>query len=370
MHILHVLPHVRDVGDGIANATVDLACEQSRLGHVVAVASGGGEFEWLLATHEVEHHKLEVTRDPRRLMEVRRQMRSVLDSVGPDVAHAHTLTSAATIRLSRMLLRPPLVTTIHTEFYRSTPLMALGDRVIAPSHAVATAVRRRGIPQKKIRVVLNGTLGGPRATDHGTRAPESLAHPAVVSVAGMYRRKGIDDLIGAFASVASRLSTSHLYLVGDGPDRAQFEIEARRTGLSDRIHFAGYKPDPFGYLLAADLFVLASHRDPCPLVIAEAREAGCPILASDADGIPELLESGRAGRLFPPGDRQSMAREMERFLTDEDYRRTWRVAAKENIAWLTTDRVARDTVAVYEELLSHRGSGRGVRRPGPGSRAP
>lgn len=229
--------------------------------------------------------------------------------------------------------------------------MALGDRVIAPSQAVATAIRRRGVPRKKIRVVLNGTLGGPRATTHETRSPEPISHPAVVSVAGMYRRKGIDDLIGAFAEVAAHMGAAHLYLVGDGPDRAQFEELARETGASERIHFAGYQHDPFGFLLAADLFVLASHRDPSPLVIAEAREAGCAILASDTDGIPELLESGRAGRLFCPGDRHSMSREIEKFLSDASYRRTWQEAARQNIEWLKTERVARETIGVYEELL-------------------
>ena len=351
MRILHVLPHVRDVGDGIANATVDLACEQSRLGHDVSVASRGGDFEPLLASAGVEHFTLEVTRSPSRLLVVRRALNALLEALRPEIAHAHTLTSAVAVRASRLLERPPLVTTVHTEFYRSTPLMAIGDRVIAPSQAVAVAIRRRGIPRGKVRVVLNGTLGGPRTVRRPETTPAPLSHPAVVSVAGMYKRKGIDDLISAFAQVAARHADAHLYLVGEGPDRSDFEARALETGQGDRIHFTGYQRDPFKFLLAADLFVLASHRDPCPLVIAEARDAGCAILASDADGIPELLEAGRAGCLFQTGDRRSMARQMQRFLTDEDFRQSWRSAARQNIEWLSAQRVARDTIAVYEELL-------------------
>ena len=57
--------------------------------------------------------------------------------------------------------------------------------------------------------------------------------------------------------------------------------------------------DPFPFLLGADIFVLPSHADPAPLVLSEAREAGCAIVATDVDGIPELLEHGKAGILVP-----------------------------------------------------------------------
>jgi len=351
MRILHVLPHTRDVGDGITNSTVDLACEQSRLGHFVFVASGGGDFESLLADHGVEHVELEVSRSVGRLFAVQRQMNRLLASTHPDVTHAHTLTSALIARAGRPFKGPPLVTTAHTEFYRSTPLLAVADRIIAPSQAVASALRRRRVPPDKIRVVVNGTLGGARNSTRRATPGAALSRPSVVSVAGMYRRKGIDDLIQAFAQVAARHPAAHLYLVGDGPDRADFEALARDTGIGGRIHFAGYQNDPFQFLLSTDIFVLASLRDPSPLVIAEARDAGCAILASDADGIPELLEGGRAGSLFHAGDREAMAAEIDRLLTDESYRIQLQHSARDNIEWLRTERVARDTVAVYEELI-------------------
>lgn len=351
LRILHFLPDVREVGNGIVNATVDLACEQSRLGHDVSVASAGGEFEPLLSAHHVDHLTLVVTRSPSRLLAVRRRVGAVIDVVRPDIAHAHTATTALAARMGRLTTRPPLVTTVHNEFNRSAPLMAVGDRVIAPSQAVAAALPRRGVRRRKIRVVLNGTLGSPRTRGQQQTAPASLCHPSVVTIAGMYKRKGIGDLISAFANVASMLTTAHLYVVGEGPDRPAFESQARGTGLAERIHFSGYQRDPFPFLMAADLFVLASRREPFGLVIAEAREVGCAILASDADGIPEALDMGRAGCLFPAGDRKALASKIETFLTDEEYRRSWQLAARENIEWLRTDRVARETLDVYAELL-------------------
>src|SRR5690349_18038833 len=58
LRILHVLNHVRDVGNGIVNVVVDLACAQRARGHEVAVVSSGGEFEPLLEARGVRHIRL------------------------------------------------------------------------------------------------------------------------------------------------------------------------------------------------------------------------------------------------------------------------------------------------------------------------
>lgn len=116
----------------------------------------------------------------------------------------------------------------------------------------------------------------------------------------MYKRKGIQDLITAFDKIASKHSSAHFYLVGNVPDREKFEAQVQASPSLDRIHFEGFQNEPQRYLLSVDIFVLASHRDPCPLVISEACEAGCVIVASDVDGIPELLANGEAGLLVSP----------------------------------------------------------------------
>lgn len=354
MRILHFFPDLHAIGNGIVNSSVDLACEQSRLGHSVVVASEGGEYERLLVTYGVEYVPLSLTRKTSNVLLARPRVARVLEMVKPDIAHAHTVTTALGVRMGRLIDRPPLVTTVHNEYNRSAPLMAVGDRVIAVSRAVAVALERRGVPKRKIRVVLNGTVGSPRNAGHERGAEISLCRPAVITVGGMLARKGISDLIGAFAEVATGIPNAHLYVVGDGPERRVFEAQARDTGFDARIHFTGYQDDPSRYLRSADLFVLASWREPFGLVISEAREAGCAIVASDVDGIPEVLEMGRAGRLVPAGDRHAFATAIKEVLTDEASLRSWRTAAQRNIEWLSTERVARETVTVYEELLDHR----------------
>lgn len=351
MRILHVLNHVIEAGNGIINAAVDLACLQARDGHEVRVASAGGDYEELLARYGAGHYRLDQTRKPANLLLTARSYRTLVRKFRPDIVHAHMMTGAVIARSLRGRAGYGLVTTVHNEFRRSAILMGLGDRVIAVSEAVGQSMRRRGVAGRRIRVVHNGTLGSPRNRPISCYQPAPLQGQAVVTVAGMYRRKGIAELIAAFEGVASRLPEAHLYLVGDGPDRPEFEDLARGSAAASRIHFEGFRKEPQRYMLAAGVFVLASHKDPCPLVLTEAREAGCAIVASAVDGIPEALEGGNAGLLVPPGDVPALQAALTRILSDPRERAEWREMALRNLEAYTVDRVARETEAVYRELL-------------------
>jgi glycosyltransferase involved in cell wall biosynthesis len=80
-------------------------------------------------------------------------------------------------------------------------------------------------------------------------------------------------------------------------------------------------------LNSTDLFVLASHSDPFALVLLEALDAGCPIVATAVDGTPEMLEHGAAGILVPPRDPSALAAAIGSVLQDRDKQRALRAAS-------------------------------------------
>ena len=350
MRILHILNHIREIGNGIVNVAVDLACLQAKAGHEVGVASAGGEYETLLSQYGVRHFDLIQERKLFVIIQASRRYRHLVREFQPDIVHAHMMTGVVLASVLRLQLGYALVATVHNEFQRSAVLMGLADRVIAVSHAVAASMQQRGIPQKKILVVFNGTLGSPRTKPLAEYLPLPLQHPAITTVAGMYRRKGIADLIAAFEQIALHFPKAHLYLVGDGPDRSLFEAKAQKTSVADRIHFEGFQSEPQRYLLATDIFVLASYREPFGLVLSEAREAGCAIVASNVDGIPEALDGGQAGVLVPPGG-SHVATALSELLATPELLQQWKQRAQQNLEWLTIARVSEETLAVYCELL-------------------
>ncbi|WP_299662133.1 glycosyltransferase family 4 protein [Methylobacterium sp.] len=340
------------------NVAVDVACRQVAQGHTVAMASAGGSYVRLLAENGVGHFQLRQTwQAPWTLPRSALRLHALIRTWKPDVVHAHMMTGALLGRGVRFGAAWRLVTTVHNEWQPSAVLMGVGDRVIAVSAAVATRMAARRVAPGKIDVVRNGPLNSPRRLP-GDGAVASLTHPAILTVAGLYLRKGIADLIAAFGTLAERHPTATLYVVGDGPDRATFEAQARAAGLGGRIHFTGFLADPRPYFRGADIFVLASLSEPFGLVVAEAREMGCAVVASDVGGIPEVLEDGRAGLLVPPGNPAALGRTLAGLLDDPSTLIRWQAAARRGLDWLDVGRVAEETVQVYQRAIDfHRWRG-------------
>lgn len=350
MRILHLLNHIQEIGNGIVNVAIDLACLQAKAGHQVTVASAGGEYEPLLAQFGADPVCLDPQRRPIALFKAAQRYRALIQTVQPDIVHAHMMTGAVLAWSLRGKANYGLVSTVHNEFQRSAILMGLADRVIAVSHAVAVSMQQRGIAAEKLRVVCNGALGSLRTTRSQALPPQPLQRPAIATVAGLYQRKGIAELIAAFAQIAATFPSAHLYVIGNGPDRAEFEQQAQQTGVRDRIHFEGFQPQPWRYLQATDIFVLASRREPFGLVLAEAREAGCAIVATNVDGIPEALDGGKAGQLVPAGDSAAIARVLTELLRYPKQQQAWKQRAQQNLEWLGVERMHQETLAVYREL--------------------
>ena len=335
------------------NVAVDLACLQASDGHNVFFASAGGSYVDLITQYGVSHLNLDQQwRRPAVLIQAFFRLRSIVEQTRPDIVHAHMMTGAMLAAAARITSRFQLITTVHNEFQRSSILMGVGDRVIAVSSAVAERLQSRWLPDRKIRVVRNGPLGSPRRRPSADGATTvTLARPAIVTLAGMYHRKGIGELITAFSQIVAEVGNASLYIIGDGPDRAEFEAQGRATPHADRIHFLGFCRDPALLLAQADVFVLASRKDPMPLVIPEAREAGCAIVATNVDGIPEGLDHGEAGILVPPRDPNALAAAIAALLMNPERLTAWRERARSNLDWLHVERTALETMRVYEEAL-------------------
>jgi glycosyltransferase involved in cell wall biosynthesis len=350
MRIMHFLNHTLP-SNGHVHVAVDLACVQSRMGHSVSVVSGGGAFDSLFAAHGVQHIVIDQRRTLSNLIRATYRLNSTVSTVSPDIIHAHMVTSAGLAFILRHLKKYKLVTTVHNEFEKAAIIMGLGDRVIAVSEAVAESMKRRGVQRSKLRVVLNGTIGSPRL---GIETPPAkiLNRPAITFVGGLHPRKGVDDLITAFKTVCARVPAAFLYLVGNGPCRHAYKELASQTGFSDRIQFCGFQADPRPYLLGSDLFVLASHAEPAGLVLTEAREAGCAIIATSVGGIPEMLDGGEAGLLVPPRRPDLLADAIVKVLSDKMVLADLRTRSRLNLDHFTVDRASKECVSIYNSLLS------------------
>jgi len=122
--------------------------------------------------------------------------------------------------------------------------------------------------------------------------------------------KGLSYLIEAFSKVKEKIPSAHLVLFGDGACRAELEQHASNLSCRDLIHFLGHRDNIEQLIKGMDVFILSSIAEGMPRAILEAMAAGIPCIATEAGGIPEIINSRDVGILVPPMDENALAEAM------------------------------------------------------------
>lgn len=137
----------------------------------------------------------------------------------------------------------------------------------------------------------------------------------ILLVALMNQVKGIPHLLDAVSHLIKKRDDFTVDILGDGPNRREYEKLAQSLGLHGFVHFHGLKTkkEVAEYMRKADLFVLTSLWENLPCVIIEAMASGLPIVATRVGGIPEMVDD-EVGILVTPGDSQALAQALDEML--------------------------------------------------------
>jgi glycosyltransferase involved in cell wall biosynthesis len=357
VRILHLVNHCNH-GHGNAHVAIDVACRQAEQGHDVIYASGGGDYVELFARYGVRHELIiQNSRNPFQLFRSLLRLFKLCFALRPQILHAHMMAGAVFGYMISIFTRAPLVTTVHNSFDKHSVLMRLGDRVVAVSEAERASLQASGYKPSSLRVVINGPNHSPRdgfAVTGTTNDTIKIEKPCVVTVCGLHKRKGVNDLIMGFAEATGSSSNWRLYIVGDGPDKQKLIDLTARLKMAGRVSFLGSVANPAQILREADIFVLASYADPCCLAIGEAREAGCALIATAVGGTPELLEGGAAGRLVPIAAPSQIAAELRTLMADPAVLEEWRRRSSQGSEYFRVARVTSDYLKIYEDAIADR----------------
>jgi len=221
--------------------------------------------------------------------------------------------------------------------------VALADRVLVTSRYCAGVVERLyGVPSKRIAVV-------PEPIDledwqgRFARAPRRPSErPTILSVARMYPRKRLEDLLEAVALLCRRLPDVRLSIVGDGPDRDRLLRRYATLGLGEAVVFLGEvsRSRLAEEYANADCFCLPSVQEGFGIVFLEAMAAGLPIVACRAAAVPEVVPDGVTGRLVEPRSPERLADALEEILTDSRRRKDYGDAGRRRAAEFSAPGVA------------------------------
>jgi N-acetyl-alpha-D-glucosaminyl L-malate synthase BshA len=139
--------------------------------------------------------------------------------------------------------------------------------------------------------------------------------------------KRVTDVVKIFARVVEQVP-ARLVLVGDGPDRSAAEWLAHELQINDKIHFLGKQERVNELLPLADLMIMPSQLESFGLAALEAMACRVPTIATNVGGVPELIDDGVNGLLFPVGDVENMAVGAIHLLRDRDRLEVMRDAAR------------------------------------------
>lgn len=236
-------------------------------------------------------------------------------------------------------------------------------RIIVPSQSTRDdLVRRLNFPYRKIAITPEGSESGFRAhSDQEKRAIKTrlnLPERYLLFVSRWEEYKGLPALLEAYEQLVKKFPDLGLVICGQ-PDKQNPQIaglvEAAKR-QSRKIITPGFVSDEdlSAIYSAASVYVHPSWYEGFGIMILEAFASGVPVVTSRNSSLPEVV--GEAGLLVDPRDASDIAAKISQILTDLKLAESLRQKGLERVKQYSWAKMAAQTLAIYQEVLSRRGS--------------
>ena len=292
----------------------------------------------------------------------------IVDRKQIDVLHLHGYGATTFGRMVAALRGLPVVLHEHANLTTTPWYQRAADRILEPYTDVALAVSEstaefvrdaRLVRPSRVKVVYLGApleeFGRPRSPAEIAEARHRLGASPEDVVAGtvtrLHESKGNAYLVEAARLVLDARPQARFLLIGEGPLRAELEARAATLRLGDRFRFLGFVKDVSSALAAFDLAVFPSLWEGTPLTVFEAMAAGRPIVATDADGLAEVLRDGQNAAIAPRRDAPALARQIVRLIDDPAERARLAAASRQLASEFDIAAFVRKMERLYEVLL-------------------
>lgn len=285
---------------------------------------------------------------------------TVLQNTKADIYHAISPSeSVAAIQLDKK----PLITTVHdiiplvshnrfllekTYFKQYLNAAKKSDLIIADSQSTKQdLVRIANFPEEKIRVVYPGIDTEKFYPGKKVKDKKKI----ILYLGGLVKRKGIYETIHAFHHLLKTQPDVQLHIGGGGPEEPSVKTLVSQLSIQNNVTFLGFinEENMLDTYHSADLFVYPSHYEGFGYTPLEAMAAGIPVITSNVSSLPEVV--GNAAITVDPTNIEEIAHQMERVLSNESLQKEMKELGIMQANTFTKDRCAKETYAVYKQLL-------------------
>ena len=371
MKVLHVISDKNIGGAGVLLCNLLKCFEKERVESIVALPYGSELAPRILKMRiPILHLKEPCDRiSPSAVWE----LLQIIKEQKVDIVHANAAVSA---RVAAKLCGVPVLHTRHCCFppsgWLANPVVRrvagvcnrmLSDHTIATADAAAYNLRQLGIPERKISVIINGSLPVKEVDEtilDETRRVFGLQKEdfTVGICARLEECKGHDTFLSAASIVRARRPDIpfHFLIVGEGSRREELQKQTTERGLDDCVIFTGFVSDmaPIYRILRINVNCSRGTETSC-LAISEGMSVGLPTIASDYGGNVAMIGESDAGILFPVGNAGALANAILQIAKDEELEKRMKRAAYERyLSRFTAMKMTREVENVYENLIKRK----------------
>jgi glycosyltransferase involved in cell wall biosynthesis len=249
----------------------------------------------------------------------------VLRGKRADIVHLHGYGATTFGRMCAWRMGIPAILHEHANHGDTPWFQKVADRILAPHTDLAIAVsestgefttRARLMPANRTKVVYLGApldeFARPRSADEIAAARRDLGiapgTTAIGTITRLMPSKGNKFLVEAAPAILARHPDVRIFIVGEGELQPELEAQARALNLGDRLVFSGFKRDVAAALSAFEIVIFPSLWEGTPLTVFETLAMGKPIVATDADGLLDVLTDRKDALVVPKGNAEALAR--------------------------------------------------------------
>lgn len=312
--------------------------------------------------------------DPRTLFDLLK----VIDEKKIDVLHCHGYGATTFGRLAAAMRGLPLVLHEHANLTSTPWFQQVADRVLERFTDIAIAVSESTaefvIKARKVRPgrVFVVYLGAPLDEFSRPRPADEVAEVrrehgidpgdfAVGTITRLHDSKGNSYLVEAARKVIDARPQARFLLFGEGPLLGELQAQAAALNLGDRFVFGGFVKDVARLLHGFDMSAFPSLWEGTPLTVFEAMAAGRPIVATDADGLVDVLTHEQDALIVPKRNADALATAIIRMIDDAALRGRLASGARETANRFDIAAFVRKMERLYDVLHAHsRATGRRV----------
>lgn len=314
----NVLFFTRTMGQGGTENVVLQLCEILKpKTNKVIVCSCGGVDESKLKEMGIKHYTIpDITeKSPKTVLSITKRLKQIVKDEQITVIHSHHRMAAFYTELL-FGKNTGKIANAHNTFtdkgsltrfaYRNTHVIAVGEKV------KENLVNYYHIPEKQVTVIHNAIKpfdGKIEIVDELKQARED-GYTLVGNIGRLSEQKGMTYFIQAAAKVIKDCPDIKFYIIGSGELENELKAEAKKLLPDETLIFLGYRSDIQNVMSQLDFVVLSSLWEGLPLTPIEAFSVGKPVVATNVDGTPEIVQDRKNGLLVMPKDVDGLAEAM------------------------------------------------------------